>query len=191
MSPLLYDFPDHFETERLLIRVPQIGDAVIFHTAATESYAELHPWIPWAAKPIQLEDNEMFVRRAAAKFIMREDLVFLMFRKEDGLLVGGIGLHRIDWNVPKFEIGYWLRTSMHSKGYMLEAVNGLTRFTFETLHAERIEIRCDENNEKSAAVARRAGYTLEGCLRNDGRNVDGNLRSTLVFSMLRGEFGRN
>jgi ribosomal-protein-serine acetyltransferase len=186
--PLLYDFPDHFETERLLIRVPRAGDAVIFHTAATESYAELRPWIPWAAKPIQLQDNEAFVRRAAAKFIMREDLVFLMFRKEDGLLVGGIGLHRIDWNVPKFEIGYWLRTSMHGKGYMVEAVNGMTRFTFDMLHAERIEIRCDDRNEKSAAVARRTGYTLEGCLRNDGRDVDGNLRSTLVFSMLRGEY---
>ena len=32
------------------------------------------------------------------------------------------GLHRIDWAVPKFEIGYWARTSHAGRGYITEDV---------------------------------------------------------------------
>jgi ribosomal-protein-serine acetyltransferase len=48
-------------------------------------------------------------------------------------------------------------------------------------------IRCDTDNDASANVARRAGFELEGTLRNDGRKHDGRLRSTLIFSQIRPE----
>ncbi|MBN2304508.1 MAG: GNAT family N-acetyltransferase, partial [Anaerolineae bacterium] len=101
----------------------------------------------------------------------------------DGAVVGGSGLHRIDWSVPRMEIGYWARTSMSGHGYITEAVLGITAFAFETLGAQRIEIRCDARNIRSAAVAERAGYTREACLRHSDRGVDGSLRDTLIYAM--------
>jgi RimJ/RimL family protein N-acetyltransferase len=187
-NPLLFDFSDSFETERLLIRAPRPGDGQTVNEAIAESYDNLHPWVPWAKTLPTLKENEEFMRRSAARFLQREDLGFLLFRKSDGLFVGGTGLHRMDWSVPRFEIGYWIRSSLEGQGYITEAVKGLTHFTFETLRAERIEIRCDSNNERSAAVARRCGYVLEGQLRRDGRKPDGNLRDTLLFSMIRAEW---
>jgi RimJ/RimL family protein N-acetyltransferase len=105
----------------------------------------------------------------------------LLIRKSDGMFVGGSGLHRIDWTVPKFEIGYWVRTSLQGQGYITEAVNGITDFAFTVLHARRIEIRCDARNTRSAAVAERAGYTLEARFHHDCRGVDGDLRDTLIY----------
>jgi RimJ/RimL family protein N-acetyltransferase len=188
IPPLLRDFPDHFETQRLLIRAPRPGDGKAINEAVHESLTELQAWMPWAYDEQTVEYSESYARRFAAKFALREDLAMLMFRKSDGQLVGGTGLHRIDWSIPKFEIGYWLRTSVHGQGYMTEAVNGLTRFAFGTLDAERVEIRCDERNEKSAAVARRAGYTQEGMLRHDARGTQDELRNTLIFGMIRSEY---
>jgi len=122
-------------------------------------------------------------------WILREDLRFGLFRKTDGLYVGGCGLHRIDWNVMRFEIGYWVRASLEGQGYIREAVAGVTVFAFDMLSAERIELRCDSLNERSVAVAHRAGYFLEGTLRNNYDTADkSELRDTLVFSMLRGEY---
>lgn len=112
----------------------------------------------------------------------------LLFRKEDGMYVGGSGLHRINWSVPSFEIGYWVRARLEGKGYVTEAVKGITSFAFDRLKAERVEIRCDALNERSAAVARRAGYTLEGQLRHDDWTTQGTLRDTLVFGILRAEY---
>lgn len=187
MNPILLDFPDHFETERLLIRAPRPGDAPPIHAAIQESLAHLSPWMPWATPDETVENLESFLRQSAARFLLREDLPLMLWRKSDGMYVGGSGLHRMDWSVPCFEIGYWVRVSLEGQGYITEAVNGITQFAFNQLSAERLEIRCDSRNTRSASVAQRAGYTLEGTLRHDSRDPQGNLRNTFIFSKLHGE----
>jgi ribosomal-protein-serine acetyltransferase len=186
-NPILLNLPDHLETERLLIRAPKPGDAPPIHAAIQESVDNLTPWMPWATPDETVDDLESHLRSMAARFLMREDLPLMLWRKSDGLYVGGSGLHRIDWSVPKFEIGYWVRASLQGQGYITESVNGIAHFAFNTLQAERVEIRCDSRNTRSAAVAQRAGFKLDGTLRRDSRSPSGDLRDTLVFSKIRGE----
>ena len=81
-------------------------------------------------------------------------------------------------------MAYWIRTKFTGQGYVTEAVNGITAFAFKHLKANRVEIRCDAQNIRSAAVAKRCGFLLEGILRHDTRGVEGDLRSTLVFSKI-------
>ncbi|MBP6787780.1 MAG: GNAT family N-acetyltransferase [Candidatus Promineofilum sp.] len=187
-NPILLDFPYSFETERLIIRGPLPDDAAPLRQAVVESQPELKPWMPWAVEVPSEEWYRVRVREGRLKFLAREDLWMMLTLKENGLMIGGSGLHRIDWSVPKFEIGYWARTSHAGQGYITEAVNGITRFAFETLGAQRVEIRCDVNNERSAAVARRAGFTHEGTLRHDARDhITGGLRDTHVFAQVRAD----
>lgn len=47
-----------------------------------------------------------------------------------------------------------------------------------------MEVRCDSLNRPSARVAERAGFRLEGELRNAEVGVDGDPRNTLVFSLI-------
>jgi RimJ/RimL family protein N-acetyltransferase len=131
-----------------------------------------------------VENSEAYAREAAARWRAREELGWLYFRKTDGLLLGAMGMHHIDWVVPRFEIGYWIRTSQQGNGYVTEAAKGMTRFAFETLRAMRMEIRCDASNRRSAAVAERAGYTLEARLRWERRNWRGELADTLIYARL-------
>ncbi len=84
-----------------------------------------------------------------------------------------------------FEIGYWIRTSETGKGYITEAVNALTVYGFGELKADRIFIRCDDRNPASARVAEKAGYQLEGIMRNDSLANDGSLRSTRLYARIR------
>lgn len=188
MNPILRDFPDRFETERLLIRAPRPGDGQMLYEAVTESLEHLKPWMPWAHLEVTPEIEEGIVRRMHADFLKREDLPLLLLNKTTGAFIGGSGLHRFDWDVPRFEIGYWVRASEQGKGYITEAVWGIANFAFETLFAERVEIRMDNRNERSWRVAERAGLTLEGILRNDARTVDGQLRDTRVYAMIRAEW---
>ncbi|MEO8606924.1 MAG: GNAT family protein [Chloroflexota bacterium] len=186
-NPILLNLPDQIETERLVMRAPRPGDAPPIHAAIQESLANLQPWMPWASADETVDDLEAHLRMMTARFLKREDLPLMLWRKQDGLYVGGSGLHRMDWSVPGFEIGYWVRASLEGQGYVTEAVNGIAKFAFNVLAAERLEIRCDARNVRSAAVARRAGYTLEGTLRHDSRGTNGELRDTFVFSKIRGE----
>lgn len=184
-SKKLPKVPEQFETERLLIRVPQPGDGRMINNAIRESFDELHAWMPWAQVVPSVAESETYVRESALRFRNREELPLLIVRKSDGMYVGSTGMHNIAWDVPRFEIGYWLRTGETGQGYMTEAVNGITAMAFNELKAERMEIRCDANNARSAAVALRCGYLLEAKLRHDSRAPDGRLRDTLIFCKLR------
>lgn len=188
MNPILKDFPDHFETERLLIRSPRPGDGSMLMEAVGESLEILKPWMPWAHNPLTPEGEEAIVRRMHANFLMREDLPLFLLKKESGEFVGGSGLHRFNWDVPYFEIGYWVRTKFEGQGFVTEAVVGISNFAFEKLFAERVEIRMDNRNERSWRVAERANFKLEGVLRANARSVQGGLRDTRIYSKLREEW---
>ena len=100
--PILKDFPDAFETERLLIRSPLPGDGAEVYAAVAESRVELKPWLPWVEDHKTVEDFEESVRRARVAFLERSDLRMHLLLKGTETLVGSSGLHRIDWEVPKF-----------------------------------------------------------------------------------------
>jgi RimJ/RimL family protein N-acetyltransferase len=187
-TPILRDIPEQFETERLLIRAPRPGDGAELNRAVSESLDILRPWMAWAQVEPSIEDSEARVRHMAAAFLERTDLLLTLWLKGSDTLVGSSGIHRLNWDVPKGEIGYWCRASYEGKGYITEAAQGITRFAFDVLGMARMEIRCDSRNERSRRVAERVGYVLEGELRHDGVATDGTLRNTLVYSMLPEEF---
>ncbi|UOQ95014.1 GNAT family N-acetyltransferase [Halobacillus shinanisalinarum] len=185
MNPILLEFPHEFETERLLIRMPKPRDGEAVHNALKASIKELKPWMPFAQNNQSEEETEINVRESHINFLKREDLRLLVFHKETGQLVCSSGLHRIDWDVPKFEIGYWADTRFSGRGYTTEAVAGITQFAFKELSAKRVEIRCDSNNSKSKAIPERLGFRLEGVLRNDDLSVDGTeLTDTCIYSKI-------
>ncbi len=189
MKPILLDIAEQFETERLIIRVPRTGGGAALNLAIRESHDNLRPRMPWAQTLPTPEESEEWCRSAYTKFVARTELPLQLFLKDGSTLVGGSGLHDIDWKVRKFEIGYWCRASFEGKGYISEAVQGITRWCFEELNARRIQIRCDANNERSRRVAERCGYRLEGELRHDSLAVDGEeLRNTLIFGLIRDEY---
>ncbi len=185
MKPILLDLPDQIETERLIIRAPRPGDGPPLAEAVRDSQAHLQPWMPWAQRVASPEEYEALVREGIARWTRREDFWMMLIRKADGRWIGGSGLHDPEWDVPRFEIGYWVRADEEGKGYISEAVRAITDFAFVTLRAERLEIRCDALNRRSRAVAERCGFTLEGRLRRDTRAPGGELRDTLVFGLIR------
>ncbi|MBD8067815.1 GNAT family N-acetyltransferase [Bacillus sp. PS06] len=185
MNPLLLDFHHEFQTERLIIRLPKPGDGKVVYEAINASINELKLWMPFAQKQQSEEQVEINIREAHLLFLKREDLRLLIFHKESGEFVGSSGLHRINWDLPKFEIGYWIDSRQCGKGYMTEAVEGITKFALEELSAKRVEIRCDAKNLRSRAIPERLGFQLEGILRKDDLSVDGTeIRDTCIYALI-------
>jgi RimJ/RimL family protein N-acetyltransferase len=172
-SPLLIELPMPITTERLIIRPSENGEGGIISEAVLESFDQLEPWIPWARQKPTAEDSEIALRQANARWISREDLRLGIYDKKTGQYLGGTGFHRMNWQIPRLEIGYWIRNSAVGRGYVSEAANALTQYGFKELKAKRIEIRCDSRNKKSWAVAERLGYKLDACLKNSESGFTG------------------
>jgi ribosomal-protein-serine acetyltransferase len=149
-DPLLIDLPEQLATARLILRPPRPGDGPVVNAAVLESIAELQPWMPWAVPVPTAEQTELWCRKAHADFVARRQLPLLAFLRDDlSKFVASMGIPRMDWDVPWFEIGYWVRTRFAHRGYVSEAAAAITAFAFDGLRAERVEIRTDGRNERS------------------------------------------
>jgi RimJ/RimL family protein N-acetyltransferase len=173
---------------RITLRPLHPDFAPVMYEAIMESVTELRPWLPFVEeydRPEGVDNLRAFIIRSQADWLLRDDFHLSLWRTEDDAYLGAIGLHPRNWNIPAFEIGYWQRTSTSGQGYMTEAVRLLTSFALSVFGAERVMIRCDARNERSAAVARRLGFIQEGLLRNEGLpGPDGQLRDILMFARI-------
>lgn len=183
MKALLMDFPEKIETPRLYLRHCLPGDGLDVYEAVVRSQNELKQWLPFAQPEPSIEALEKNVLTAYADFILKKDIRLHIYKKEGDQFIGSTGLHRINWDIPKFEIGYWIDTAHCKKGYITEVVERLTRFAFHHYGAKRVEIRCDPQNLASKRIPEKLGFTLEGILHNEALSADGKtLRDTCIYS---------
>jgi RimJ/RimL family protein N-acetyltransferase len=173
---------DELRGDRAVVRPHSLADFDELWEAIQESKDELRPWLPFADQ--SPDDLRSWLTRAVAHTLTRETIACAIRDRETGRFVGNLGLMLHDWEAGRFEIGYWLRNSAVGKGYMTEAVRLITDFAFDHLWANRIEIRCDARNDRSASVPRRLGFTQEAHLRWSESFVDDTLRDTLIFAMI-------
>jgi RimJ/RimL family protein N-acetyltransferase len=188
-NPLLLDLPTELVGRRVLARAYRDGDGGVVAEAIAESRDRLlAAGMPWVGEWDAPDQDAIFVRRCLAKWVAREDLYFGLWDRATGAYLGSSGLHRIDWSVPNVEIGYWIRTRFEGRGFITEAAALVATFAFEAVQAQRVRIRCDAANVRSAAVPRRLGFVHEATLRNESRRSDGALRDTLEFGMTPADF---
>jgi len=186
LIPIFYEL----RGEKVVVRPYRAEDAQNTYDAINESRGHLRPWMPWAEGHRTPDETRDWIAHVMAKFITREDLTLGIWERagdSEGRYLGGTGLHPHDWQTRFFEIGYWIRVDAEGRGYVTEAVSLLTEYALQELKANRLLIRCDERNTRSAAIPRRLGYVFEGCLRNSMTAPDGSLRNTLVFSRIPGD----
>jgi ribosomal-protein-serine acetyltransferase len=182
VNPLLTDIPHELRGDRVVLRTPRAGDGHIVYPSVRESLVELKQWMPWAKDDYSEQTAEEWCRKAAAEFISRKQLQYLIFALADDAHLGNLGAFKFDWEVRSCEIGYWLRTSQTGHGFMNEAVQALCQMLRRGLNFRRIQICSDSRNQKSRRVAERARFELEGVHRKDSLATDGEPRDTCVFA---------
>lgn len=175
-------FPQPIKTDRLLIRAAEPQDAQMLYQAASQSIEMLKPWMPWAKDGVTIEALTAFCRQAYAKYWLNEDVTIFFLLKINGNFVGSSGLHRANWTLRQFEIGYWGNIDYSGQGLMTEGVRALSDYAMQSLRANRVFLRIDDRNHKSWRLAERAHFKLEGILHRDELDTNGNLRDTRLYA---------
>ena len=181
VDALLLEVPEVLETARLRLVATRAGLGGVLNAAVVESQSELAPWMPWAKSLQTPDESERHCRECQAKWHAREMLDFAFHRRGDGAFVGKGGLHTIDWRIPKFEIGYWIRSSCTRQGIATEATLALVGLA-ERLGARRVEITADTRNAASRRVAEKSGFVLEGILKRSRRDNAGELADSCMYA---------
>lgn len=165
---------EKLETGRLLLRIPDVTrDTDTVFQGIQLSHSSLKTWMSAFQEPPTLTGTESFLTKAREQFSIKQQLRYLLFEKQDGSFVGSIVIQEIDWHVPRCELGYWILDPFQRRGFALEAVTEVVRYGLEELGMNRIEAWTDERNYPSTAMLARAGFQLDGILKNDERSADG------------------
>jgi ribosomal-protein-serine acetyltransferase len=180
----LFPLFEELHDERISVRPYQESDAQAVYEAIGESRDHIRPWMEFADKHQTVEETRDWLNVTRSAWILRSEMTTGIWERATGRLLGTLSLHPRDWEIGYFEIGYWLRASAEGHGYLTAAGCLVVEYAFTELNAQRLEIRCNAKNTRSAAVARRLGFVQEGCLRNDSTTPDGSLRSTLIFGLI-------
>jgi len=135
-----------------------------------------------------VEEAEVLVRDLAANWIARNCFFLGAFDKQTREFVAQIYVGPVSWDLPEFQIDFFVDRDHEGQGYATESVNASLRFVFEHLGAHRVRMECDDTNERSCRVADRCGMVKEGHVRENKRRPDGTLSGTLHFGLLKREF---
>jgi len=176
------------ESERLVIRCYDPKDALYLQKSVQESVEHLRPWMPWVKnEPEELKVKIERLREFRADFDLSKNYVYGVFDPKEIELVGGTGLHpRVGSNA--FEIGYWIHVNHVNKGYATEISAALTKVAFEVENVNRVEIHCDPDNTRSAAIPKKLRYVFEATLRNRCENIEGELIDSMIWSLHKDDY---
>jgi RimJ/RimL family protein N-acetyltransferase len=168
-------------TAHLLLRPPMVTDA----SGALEllSDADTRRWNPAPS----VVDRDSAARWCAelADWSGGDHATWAVLDRQTEAFVGVVSVHSINPTQADAEIGYRVSPAARGRGIGTEAVTAATVWAFANLALVRIELAHAAANAASCVVARRAGYRLEGLLRQsfvygDGQRYDEHLHARLV-----------
>ncbi len=116
-------------------------------------------------------------------------LHWAMVLRESGAVVGSTAYLDIRPAHRGLEVGFtWITPEHRGTRVNPESKRLMLGHAFETLGAERVQLKCDARNARSRAAILKLGATFEGVLRRHIIMPDGYVRDTAMYSVVRGEW---
>ena len=140
------------KTERLIIKSPQMDDAVELTELINDK--SVVKWLSDIPFPYTVRHAEEFIERAQEKALKNESYNFMIF--QNNKMIGGIGL--TEFRKRSCELGYWLGKKYWGNGFATEAVNGILDFGFNNLKRKEIYAAYKLGNEGSKRVLKKCGF---------------------------------
>jgi ribosomal-protein-serine acetyltransferase len=141
----------------------------------------LRPWMPWEPMTKSVEDTKGFLTQIRNDYAAGK--AFHCNLRYRGAIVGGMGLHSMDFFNRTCELGYWIDAAHSGKGIVTRATRALVTAAFAEYGFERVAIQADVDNARSRAVPERLGFTFEGTTRAAKRVNDRQVDS-VTYAML-------
>ncbi|UQX04450.1 GNAT family protein [Streptomyces sp. RerS4] len=146
------------------LRPLEIRHAEEFAAHLDRAREHIRPWVGPAFVTDSLDGARGTLSRYAERQAADGARLFGIWL-DDGTLVGGVMFTSFDAASGSCEVGCWLEPAGEGRGLITPACAVLLDWAFTERGVHRAEWRCRADNERSAAVAKRLGMTLEGVRR--------------------------
>jgi RimJ/RimL family protein N-acetyltransferase len=160
------------EAHRAGMRAAGAGNDEAFQYVARLSGKPFEQWFTWSLGRFD-----------------RGDVPFAVRSKPKGEIVGSTRFLSAEAIHKRLEVGFtWYRPDMWSGPVNPSCKLLLFGHAFDTLGANRMELKCDARNMRSRAAIAKLGAKQEGIFRHHMIMWDGFLRDSVYFSIIREEW---
>lgn len=173
--------------EHLFLERMNLSHIEVIFKAIDQNRKFLRKWLPFVDFTIKMNDTERFVKSILEKPVSKRDEVYVIWYNHE--FAGLIGFKDADRINDKIEIGYWLIEKVTGKGLATSATRKMINLAFRNMDMNRVQIRCGVGNDKSSAIPRRLGFSLEG-IERAGERHNHDYIDLEVFSLLKQEWAK-
>lgn len=162
------------------------------HKAALlEAASDGKLWELWFTSVPSTSDVDAYLSTALEDWNQGLSQAFAVIHKQANKIIGSTRYCNIDSKTKRLEIGY----TWYAQSYQKTKVNTACKYlllehAFEKLNCIAVELRTHGFNHNSQKAIERLGAKKDGILRNHKYDKTGNLRDTVVYSILAEEWPR-
>jgi [ribosomal protein S5]-alanine N-acetyltransferase len=182
-SPFAPELPPALRNDRVLLRVPEMGDHEAWAALRLRSRDFLTPWEPlWPSNDLTRPAFRSRIKHYWREIEDDSAYPFFIFTPDGHELIGAITLSNLRRGVAQMgTLGYWIGEPYARRGFMTAALALMKSYAFDHLQLHRLEAACLPVNEASVALLRRAGFQQEGYAAGYLK-INGEWRDHLLFA---------
>jgi diamine N-acetyltransferase len=137
--------------------------------------------------PFSLAQEERWFEDLQGR-LERQEMLVLAIETTEGVHIGNLGLHAIDWKNRNAELGILIGEKAYwNQGYGTDAIRTLLGLAFREMNLHRVFLRVDADNARGIRCYEKVGFQQDGTLR-DAVFKEGRYLDQYVMSILRAEF---
>lgn len=174
--------PERIETERLVLRVPALTDAVALFDTYTQD-PEVTRYVMWRPHT-NIDQTLDFLKDCVAAWGGVRRFPYVITLKGTDNPIGMVDFHITGFTVG---IGYVIGRAYWGRGYVPEAVRAVVDWALNQPSIYRICADCDVENTASTRVMEKVGMQREGMLRRHAihPNISDEPRDCYLYAIVK------
>ena len=170
--------------EQIRIELIEEKHAEAIFKMVDENRNYLRKWLAFVDHMQSVDFAKNFVKGTMSRNKDGQEFAFVIF--EHDMMIGRIGVYKIDLYNSIGEIGYWIVENAQGKGIITKCCKVLMNFCFDELNLNRIEIKCSTENARSKAIPEKLHFKKEGIIRQ-GEQLYQHYNDLYLFSLLKSD----
>ena len=165
---------------------PTLADAPAIYDLVSRNKERLAYNFPGTISAItDLTSAKNFIKEKITQAKKKEALCFVIHDNKKKKIAGIVYVLRIEWKIPKAELGYYIDSDYEGKGITTKSVAQVVHHCFSDLKMNKLFLRTAKGNKGSQRVAEKNGFKREGTLRKDFRTGDKKLIDVYYYGLIR------
>jgi ribosomal-protein-alanine N-acetyltransferase len=119
------------------------------------------------SKNISLEASQKYIIDKEVEFQSKSEFTFSIKESKTNQIAGIIIIKEINWEIKQGEFAYCIDSNYENKGWMSKAINVVSKYAFEILGLEKLQIISHKTNFGSVKVAKNCCFVWQRTLLNE------------------------